>query len=516
MLFRSAAAALLGLCRALMPAHGAVDPLAYHLALPAIYLSKHYLSFERTLTGALYPDNVGMLYLLALGVRGASLAQLVHWFMGMTTVVAVWCFCRSYFNSRVGIFAAAFYAFTPAYVFFSSLAYVDVGVALFQFLGIWALGKWLRDGSRRSLALASVFMGLAMGSKHTALFLALSFAVIICVVLIVRKESPRTILETLALYGGVSVALAAPWYTRALIEASNPVWPVANELFNGLPYGSSFSISNDIGRESRTVDYDRIKELFYLSYASLWEWAWNGQLGWQRATGIHFVVLLPVALCHWGVRRVRWIAVAAVAYYLLVVLYIDGNPRYSLALFALLSVLAGWAAERLCKPGTPILGYPFKTVFIVSFGFNLAHIFALSYPSINYAFSGQASEQYLQEKEGNYRAFNFVNQQLPADSKVLLQGIVKGFYCEREYLWDHPYQKVLQYSNHVSAESLSGRMAELGVTHIVRMINIPPSRLSLGYPQYFTDPLQEDFRKKYLKLLYRDGGYVVFEVLYPS
>ena len=52
--------------RSLLPAYGAVDPLAYHLALPSIYLQKHYLSFERTLTGALYPDNIGLLYLLCI------------------------------------------------------------------------------------------------------------------------------------------------------------------------------------------------------------------------------------------------------------------------------------------------------------------------------------------------------------------------------------------------------------------------------------------------------------------
>ena len=59
-------------------------------------------------------------------------------------------------------------------------------------------------------------------------------------------------------------------------------------------------------------------------------------------------------------------------------------------------------------------------------------------------------------------------------------------------------------------------MESLGITHIVRMINIPQSRLAIGYSQYFTDPLQENFRKKYLKLLYRDGGYVVFEISQPG
>ena len=49
---------LLNMFRALLPAHGAVDPLAYHLILPKLYLLKHHKSFKRTLTGSLYPDNI--------------------------------------------------------------------------------------------------------------------------------------------------------------------------------------------------------------------------------------------------------------------------------------------------------------------------------------------------------------------------------------------------------------------------------------------------------------------------
>ena len=49
---------LLNMFRALLPARGAVDPLAYHLALPKLYLLQHHISFKRTLTGSLYPDNI--------------------------------------------------------------------------------------------------------------------------------------------------------------------------------------------------------------------------------------------------------------------------------------------------------------------------------------------------------------------------------------------------------------------------------------------------------------------------
>lgn len=503
------------LLRALMPPYGAVDPLAYHLALPNIYLSKHYLSFERTLTGALYADNIGMLFTAAISLRGPELAQVIHWFMGVMTGIAIWCFCRDYFNSQVGIIAAAIFFFTPVFMFYSPLAYVDVGVALFQFLSVWVLFKWIRQGGNRTLLLMGIFTGLAMGSKHTALFLGVTLSFVILSVLLFRKEGLVKISRSLFVFGGVALSLALPWYIRAWVHADNPVWPVANDFFSGLPYGSTFSISNPVIADALGRDWERISHLLVVLATSLWEWAWNEQLGWQRATGIYYLALVPVSILHWRRRRVQWLILCSLAYYVIIVLCIDGNPRYNLAFFALLSILAGWAAVRFSNHRLKVCRLVFRLTFLTSLLCSLAQSYALSYPSVQFALSRQSSEQFLRENEGNYKAFSFVNRQLPQDAKVLLQGIVKGFYCQRNYMWDHPYQRLLQYSEYATSEQMLERLKGLGVTHIVRMIHIPPSRTDF-FPQYFMNPQHEEFRKKFLKLLYKDNGYVVFEINYPT
>ena len=109
-------------------------------------------------------------------------------------------------------------------------------------------------------------------------------------------------------------------------------------------------------------------------------------------------------------------------------------------------------------------------------------------------------EQFLLENEGNYGVFRYVNENLPLDAKLLLQGIVKGYYCKRDYLWDHPHQRVINYEDYSTPELLIEKMKELGISHIVRMIHIPPSRL-YAYPQYFADEFHESFRMRYLRLI---------------
>lgn len=503
----------MNLTRALTPAHGAVDPLAYHLALPKIYLSKHHISFERTITGSLYPDNIGMLYLLGIGLRGAVLAQAIHWLMGVLSLLAIWGASRDWFNERVGRFAGVIYVFTPVFVFYSPLAYIDVGVSLFQFMGIWALAKWMSNPDNKILGLCACFIGFSIGSKHTALFLAVAILFIIFFLLVKKKGTVKEIFSTLLIYGSISVILVLPWYLRSYFEAGNPIWPLAQSVFGGLPYGSTYNVP---GLSSNTVDMGRVKDLLYIIPISIWEWTWNHNLGWQRAIGVYFISLIPLALFHLKEIRFRLLFFVSFCYYVMTVLYIDGNPRYNLVLFLLLSIVTGFCAEKISAHRIKPVGVIFKLTLFITIFLNLAQLYALSYKSLNFVFSHQRKENFLLENEGNYRVFNFVNKNLPLDSKVLLQGIVKGYYCEREYMWDHPYQRVLSYQDYDNSELLIEKMKDLRITHIVRMISIPQGRLNLGIPQYFLNPYHENFRKKYLKLIYKDESYVVFELNYPS
>ena len=75
---------------------------------------------------------------------------------------------------------------------------------------------------------------------------------------------------------------------------------------------------------------------------------------------------------------------------------------------------------------------------------------------------------------------------------------------------------MINYRKYNTPSSLIERMRDLDISHIVRMIDMPGIRMALGYPQYFADPFHEKFRKKYLKLIYKDELYVLFEVVYPA
>lgn len=509
------------LLRALTPAHGAVDPLAYHLALPALYLKKHYLSFEPTLTGALYPDNIGMLYTLAIGLRGAVLAQLFHLSLAVATVLAIVGFCRRFFDLRVGLWAAVIFSSLPVLVFFAPLGYVDLGVCFFQFLGCWALFNWLEERDGKMLLLSAFFVGLALGGKHTAIPLWFLGVAIIAGAERLHRAPAGRILGRCIWWGGMALLLVLPWYLRAYLMAGNPVWPMLNTHFGGAPY-FSFNILQSTGGAGGSEGLagwlpsaERFEELVYWGGYSLWKWSFDpGEA--QKAVGGYLVVLLPGLLLYVRSRRVLWLTAFCLTGYLLLVIYIGGVPRYNLYLFAFLSVLAGYVAEGMVQGQLASWRWLLQGVFVLTLLCNLAWNYYLATDAIEYHLSSKSPEQFLSEHEGNYRVFQAVDKMLPESSVVLLQGIVQGYYCKRLYLWDHPYQQVINYRNYQTPEQLLARMQELGITHLVRPMVMSALRTGMGYPQYFADPFHEEFRKKYLKLLYRDESYALFELKHDT
>ncbi|MHB9155286.1 MAG: hypothetical protein ACYC5N_06275, partial [Endomicrobiales bacterium] len=111
------------------------DSLAYHLALPARYLSSGRMFAGDTLFFS-FPQGLEMLFQLALKIDGDILANLVGWSFLPLGGLALYAFSRRYWGSRTGLFAALFWLFTPETLFLATGTYVDLGLACFAFASI--------------------------------------------------------------------------------------------------------------------------------------------------------------------------------------------------------------------------------------------------------------------------------------------------------------------------------------------------------------------------------------------
>jgi 4-amino-4-deoxy-L-arabinose transferase-like glycosyltransferase len=519
--FLSAALAVCGfgftLIRALAPPHGATDPLAYQLALPKIYLYNHYLSFEPTITGALYPTFLGLTYLVGLAIEGGVLAQLIHFTTSALCSVAICGLCIRYFSLRVGVLSAVIFSFVPIIVIFGAQGYVDIGLCLFQFMAFSALANWIDSRNTKMLLLGAVMAGFSLGTKHQGIPTAFVGCAAIVAVGIYRKEMVRCVFRNLAFFLVPILAIVGPWYLRALSAAGNPIWPLANDFWGGSVafgnppqigiYNASDSVSSFIERLFPSANW------FANYWHSLSPWSWTfAPGGSQKAIGVYFVALIPGVVLLRRTTAFNWLLGFCFVYYLILIRFLHMNPRYGLVLLAFSSILTGLVADKLASSKTLVIGNVFKVAFVSTIILNLTWGAHLARPMWDVALNRQTKEEFLERNEANYRLFEFINNNIDDAAVVLLQGIVKGFYCEREYLWDHPHQSVVKYEQAATPDELYDLLVSLKVTHIARMISIPAGRIALGYPQYFLDEYHEDFRRKYLKLLYRDDQFALFSI----
>ncbi len=210
------------------------DALWYHLYLPARWLSagspvdliEEYIS--------LYPLGWEMLYGAAMALGGPVAAKAVHFvclpLVGVTaSMLATRLFPRA--NPWV---AAALVVTAPTVLWESTTAYVDLALAWYVALAVYALVRYDMVRDRRWLIVGATMMGSALGIKHLGL-VALAITSIILAFRETRLATGRDAARVVVVFAAIALAIASPWYIRAYADSGNPVFPELYSVFGARP-----------------------------------------------------------------------------------------------------------------------------------------------------------------------------------------------------------------------------------------------------------------------------------------
>jgi Dolichyl-phosphate-mannose-protein mannosyltransferase len=226
-----ALALLITLISALGPAIE-YDDVAYHLAGPKVYMQKHRFQAIPDNPVTFMPKNVEMLFALGMLLHNEVTAKLIHYLMGLLTMLAAYALGTRLFSKTAGLIAVAVLAASPLFLWEMRTAHIDVGLALYVLLALYAAIVWLRRREASWYWLLVCFLSFSLGIKYHAL-LALG-AVSLMVVLhgSFSMRSPRQAVRAgfkLMLFS--SVGLLIPWGLINLHRTGNPVFPLFAEFF---------------------------------------------------------------------------------------------------------------------------------------------------------------------------------------------------------------------------------------------------------------------------------------------
>lgn len=494
----------------------AFDEMSYQLALPRLYLANH--GFVNTPFNHLsyLPQNVNMLFAIGLATGGLVAAKLFSLTLGVLAACAVFVFGRRWVGGKAALAAAAFFALTPVVGNQFRLAITDLGAGFYEFTGLLLLVRWLQEpGRSRTLLLSSVFWGLALGTKYTAIpGYAIALSLIVGAHLS-RREWSR-VPGSVGRFALPALLLWSPWLAKDWWYTGNPVAPLLstvvpsrNFMFAGV-YSPLVDYAAGLGIP-QYFQVGSVSELVGLPWAlATRHHDFNHDLG-----PMHLLVLVLLPLALGRLVRTRRLLLGLAALYWLAWLFTGVRmTRYFTAGLAVSSLLGGSvlaavvARERRWLRMVVLL--PFLIVLAVQGARIAAYQNRVKMPWGYVA--GRCSEyEYLDRMirpDSPMRAYRFINETLPPDATVLVAHEFRTLYLERRFLastpWDHDHwHEFVRLSR--DAGDLVRRLEERGVTHV--FFNTRYLEDKTGKP-FLADWRQEDLDKSRRFLL--EGFETVF------
>ncbi|HEX2163872.1 MAG TPA: glycosyltransferase family 39 protein, partial [Thermoanaerobaculia bacterium] len=354
-----AAALLPAFVWSLFPPTG-FDAITYHLPFASSFAEAHRLVVVPELVFTIFPQLVETLFAGVLLATGADVATHLVQLLALALVaLLLYAGGRRFFSPWAGVWAAALWLAHPLAHYQAASAYVDLTLALFCLLAVYAWEVWREEtaaaaadegGGRRLgwLALAGAAAGFAAATKYLGLIW------LGALVLVAFAAGPRR--RRIAGAAGLLVAalaVAGPWYARIHHHTGNPVHPLLEPLFTG---GAPSRLDALLGIDSGTSPGSAAAAVARGAGAALARpgkvavFAWRASFepaAFDRQSPLApwHLALAPLAAV-FGLRDrrlLRWLLLVLVY----ALLWTTHDPRYQLPSAALLALAGAGALHHL-------------------------------------------------------------------------------------------------------------------------------------------------------------------------
>lgn len=457
--------AVLALMQALTPPSGLDwDGLAYHLAVPKLYLLRHTIYYVPFISHSNFPFLTEMWYTLGLSLGSAIVAKLFHFWMYIGTALGIYSLCRSHINRLAGSIGALLFMSVPVVFWEAGVAYADITTAFYLILAVYAILNWEKSNALPWLVISSLAAGFALGTKVLA---AVPIVVICLYVLVVYAR-------TLGLIGGVRLALlfgllalmiGSPWYIKSYVYTGNPVYPFLFNIFGG-KYWSHAAAEVYRGAQLEFGVGRGLKHFLMLPWnLTLHGYEFFDSQQFIGLIGPAFLGLIPLHIL--SGKRIRaltllgWISfVFALAWFFLM-----QQSRYLIGIFPMLAIVAA-AVVYTANEEWPIARHAANLFVVVAIGTTIVVGYLLAKYTAPFVFCQQTCDEYLTSTLDVYPPEAWINEFVPPDAGVVLFDEVRGFYLNRKYIWGNPgHHEIIPWESFKQATDMVNWFCTHGYTY---------------------------------------------------
>jgi len=459
---------------ALVPPHD-WDEVAYHLAIPELYIDSHALTYIPFIPYSNWPLETEMLFTLSLLLDCELLPHLISWSALLLTSWGIYLLGRRFLQRSVGLLAAAIFSSTPMVGTLAGTALIELPLTLYTFLAAFAFLIWLDTEETRFWMLAALTGGVAASTKLNGALVPLILGLFLALAgLIQRRAKPGIVAKRFVLFGLLAFAVVAPWYAKTWAQTGNPFWPFLHGILGGRNWDA---LGNDY-----LLGFIRLPNMpltlrnWLLGLKRL---TFESGFGPERVTlGWHYLVALPLVLpalvFPQSTRRrmTPWLAGLGLAFYT-AWFFQTHQTRFLMPTTPILALLAAAGLAWLWSTRSRLWRGLIQSLIVLCLTITswIATPSDRAHVASRWAFlSGESSRhEFLTDEVPGYETYAYANEHLPEDARVLLALYeCRGYYLERDYVWANPIsQRFLRLEEFSSPEQLADELQALGFTHVI-------------------------------------------------
>ena len=496
------------------------DELTHHLAIPRLYVNAGQIIQVPMAPYSYFPMLLDMLYTPWVYWGYDFVPKLIHGLFGFLTGLSLYAYLARRMNPAYGLLGFFFFVSTPAVLRLSHWAYVDLGVTFFSTVSLLCLLRWREERETlRWLILAALSLGFALATKPNAMVAGLiMFFLFLLIVLKAPKETLGHACFQLACFSGFMLLPFLPWLIKNWLQTGNPFFPLLAGFFPGTIEGANNSASF-VGLgiwEKRELLYGESPiQIVMLPLRVFLSGRDDNPQYFDGVLTPILIIFLPWAFKGKWLEEKKYFISFALLFFLFALFLVDLRVRYVLLIVPPLVVLLVYgifnAYLSIKQPAYLCAALLFFAAWNGSY---VWHYFLDSAP-LAYVFHRESREAFLTRVLPEYDAFRYVNRELPPTAKIYLLFLGrKAYYCDRNYFHDggelpgflltaiRTAQKTADIEKILKAE---------GITHLMVREDLLKRFLGTNLSRVQGE-LWNKFVATQLKLVYRRGGYAIYEL----
>lgn len=447
------------------------DGLAYHLAIPKLYLKHHSIIYVPYISHSNFPFLTEMLYTIGLSINSQAIAKLFHYSMYIGAAVAVYALCAKYLNPKTGIYSAILFITVPLIAWEAGIAYTDLSTAFYMLLAFYALLNFEASKSFNWLIICGIACGFAFSTK----VLAGIPIFVICILILYNQiqEGKYKIGIKLAFFVGITaILIGLPWYLKSYIYTGNPFYPFMYEIFGG-KYWSKEAADAYRGSQLAFGMGKSISLLIMLP----WNLVVNGINFFDipnpnnpkiwGSIGMAFLGIIPSTLFIIYKNHVVKKMLLISAVFVITWFYMMQYSRYMVTIIPFLSIIAGfgiYSAIKTLKRARIFIVLYFALVVIAGI-FNGFHF---SFDSMKAALGIEPAHAFLSRTLDIYNAESWINTNTSPNSRIAVFDEVRCLYLDREYIWANPgHHEMIAWNKITDAQQMSKYFTQMGYDYFL-------------------------------------------------